>query len=48
MLYDDKVILVADPLLSSGVNRETFLDQQEWSLYQAARAGIRSASHPQY
>lgn len=34
MLYDDKVILIADPLRSSSINRETFVDQQEWSLYE--------------
>ncbi|UJR35037.1 hypothetical protein I4U23_027813 [Adineta vaga] len=34
MLYDDKVLLIADPHLSSGVNREAFVDQQEWSLYE--------------
>jgi hypothetical protein len=32
-LYDDKVLLTADPNLLSGVNRESFVDQQEWSLY---------------
>ena len=34
LLYDDKVLLVADPYHSSGVNREAFVDQQEWSLYE--------------
>ncbi|CAF3732331.1 unnamed protein product [Rotaria socialis] len=34
MLYDDKVILVADHLRLSGINRETFVDQQEWFLYE--------------
>ena len=34
MLYDDKVVLMADPYQSSGVNREAFVDQQEWSLYE--------------
>jgi hypothetical protein len=34
MLYDDKVFLIADPYHSSGVNREAFVDQQEWSLYE--------------
>ena len=34
MLYNDKVLLTADPHHHSGVNREAFVDQQEWSLYQ--------------
>ncbi|CAF1489915.1 unnamed protein product [Rotaria sordida] len=34
MFYDDKVILIADPNHLSGVNREAFVDQQEWSLYE--------------
>ena len=34
MLYNDKVILFADPNLSSRVNREAFIDQQEWFLYE--------------
>ena len=34
LLYDDKVILVADPYHASGINREAFVDQQEWSLYE--------------
>ena len=34
MLYDDKVLLVPDPNNSSGINREAFVDQQEWSLYE--------------
>ncbi len=33
LLYDDKVNLVSDPYLLSGVNRESFIDQQEWLLY---------------
>jgi hypothetical protein len=33
MVYDDKVILIADPHHLSGVNREAFVDQQEWKLY---------------
>ena len=33
MLYNDRVILQADPRRMSGVNREAFSDQQEWSLY---------------
>jgi hypothetical protein len=34
MLYNDKVILNAEPYHLSGVNREAFVDQQEWSLYE--------------
>ncbi len=34
ILYDDKVILIADPYYLSGINREIFIDQQEWSLYE--------------
>jgi hypothetical protein len=34
MLYDDKVLLVTDPHCYSGVNREAFVDQQEWLLYE--------------
>jgi hypothetical protein len=34
MYYDDKVVLAADPNYVSGVNREAFVDQQEWSLYE--------------
>ena len=34
MLFDDKVLLLADPYGLSGVNREAFVDQQEWSLYE--------------
>jgi hypothetical protein len=34
MLYNDKIILLADPYHLSGVNREAFVDQQEWSLYE--------------
>ena len=33
MLYDDTVILRADPYRLSGVNQEAFIDQQEWTLY---------------
>lgn len=32
--FDDKVILIADSLHPSGINRETFVDQQEWFLYE--------------
>jgi hypothetical protein len=41
MLYDDKVLLTADPNLLSGVNREAFVDQQEWSLYEHVDAERR-------
>ena len=41
MFYDDKVILQADPHYLSGVNREAFVDQQEWSLYQHVDAEQR-------
>jgi hypothetical protein len=34
MLYDDKVVLIDDPYHLSGINREAFADQQEWSLYE--------------
>jgi hypothetical protein len=34
ILYNDKVLLIADPYYSSGINREAFVDQQEWSLYE--------------
>ncbi len=34
MFFHDKVVLIADPYRSSGVNREAFVDQQEWSLYE--------------
>ena len=34
MLYNDKVMLVSDPYHPSGINREAFVDQQEWSLYE--------------
>jgi hypothetical protein len=34
MVYDDKVLLIADPYHLSGVNREAFFDQQEWKLYE--------------
>ncbi len=34
ILFNDKVVLVADPYHSSGINREAFVDQQEWSLYE--------------
>ncbi|UJR10753.1 hypothetical protein I4U23_014941 [Adineta vaga] len=33
MFYNDRVILLADPNHLSGVNREAFVDQQEWKLY---------------
>ncbi len=41
MLYDDKVILMPDPYQPSGVNREAFVDQQEWSLYEHVDAQQR-------
>lgn len=34
MLYNDKVLLIADPFRLSGVNREAFIDQQQWKLYE--------------
>jgi len=34
MLFDDRVLLIPDPNRLSGVNREAFVDQQEWSLYE--------------
>jgi hypothetical protein len=34
MFFNDKVVLQADPLRSSGINREAFIDQQEWFLYE--------------
>jgi len=34
MLFHDKVLLFTDPYRLSGVNREAFVDQQEWSLYE--------------
>ncbi|CAF1224372.1 unnamed protein product [Adineta ricciae] len=34
MFFNDKVLLFADPYCLSGVNREAFVDQQEWSLYE--------------
>jgi hypothetical protein len=34
MFYNDKVILLPDRAHHSGVNREAFVDQQEWILYQ--------------
>jgi hypothetical protein len=34
LLYNDKVILIADLYHLSGINREIFIDQQEWSLYE--------------
>jgi hypothetical protein len=33
LLYDDTVILKADPYRYSAVNHEAFVDQQEWTLY---------------
>lgn len=34
IFYDDKVLLIADPHRLSGINREAFVDQQKWSLYE--------------
>jgi hypothetical protein len=34
MLFNDKVVLIADPHHLSGVNRDTFILEQEWSLYE--------------
>ncbi|UJR07959.1 hypothetical protein I4U23_012238 [Adineta vaga] len=34
MLFHDRVLLLADPYSLSGINREAFVDQQEWSLYE--------------
>ncbi|UJR38751.1 hypothetical protein I4U23_031416 [Adineta vaga] len=34
MYFHNKVILIADPFNHSGVNREAFVDQQEWCLYE--------------
>jgi hypothetical protein len=34
MFYNDKVVLIADPHYLSGINREAFVDQQEWLLYE--------------
>jgi hypothetical protein len=34
MLYDEQVVLSADPYYSSEINREAFVDQQEWLLYE--------------
>lgn len=31
--YNDRVVLLPDPCHLSGVNREAFVDQQEWKLY---------------
>ncbi|CAF1312098.1 unnamed protein product [Adineta ricciae] len=32
--FHNRVVLIADPHRQSGVNREAFVDQQEWSLYE--------------
>jgi hypothetical protein len=34
MFFNDKVVLCADPHHQSAVNREAFVDQQEWILYE--------------
>ncbi|CAF4199370.1 unnamed protein product [Rotaria magnacalcarata] len=41
MLYNDRVILIPDPFYHSGVNREAFVDQQEWLLYEHVDAEQR-------
>jgi hypothetical protein len=41
MFFDDKVVIVADPYNLSGVNREAFVDQQEWALYEHVNAQQR-------
>ncbi|CAF4630110.1 unnamed protein product, partial [Rotaria sp. Silwood2] len=48
MLYDDKAVLIPDPYYHSGINREAFVDQQEWSLYEhvdAKQRFIQEYSH---
>ena len=32
--FHNRVVLIADPQRQSGVNREAFVDQQEWCLYE--------------
>ena len=44
MLYDDKVLLILDPDNISGVNREVFIDQQEWYLYKHVDSEERSVA----
>lgn len=34
MLFTEKALLMPDPYHLSGVNREAFVDQQEWALYE--------------
>jgi len=41
MFFDDKVVIVADPYHLSGINREVFVDQQEWALYEHVSAQQR-------
>jgi hypothetical protein len=41
MLYNDKVVLFADPHCYSAVNREAFYGQQEWILYEHVDAEQR-------
>ncbi|CAF3743570.1 unnamed protein product [Rotaria sp. Silwood1] len=51
MFYDDKVLLIPDPYYHSGINREAFVDQQEWSLYEhvdAKQRFIQEYSHNDY
>lgn len=44
MLFNDKVELWPDLYCLSGVNREAFVDQQEWSLYEHVDAERRSVN----
>jgi hypothetical protein len=41
VFFDDKVLIVADPYHLSGINREAFVDQQEWALYEHVDAEQR-------
>ncbi|CAF3483453.1 unnamed protein product [Rotaria socialis] len=41
MFYDDRVVLIPDSYYRSGINREAFVDQQEWSLYENVDAKQR-------
>jgi len=45
MLYNDKVLLIIDPYRLSGVNREAFIDQQEWKLYEHVDSQQRHVTH---
>lgn len=49
--YDDRVILQPDSYYLSGINREAFVDQQEWSLYEhvdSKQRFIQEFFHNQY